>query len=189
MYFVFTGKTSGVKFVCERVIETTQIDDDCRSPVLCYLNAVSIRASPDPVASLFSEMAFNAGFQNCKSAASLKQLLSRSPQKFVILILDEIDALVSDSKLESYTKPEQALKKVLDCAADEHYPLALIGISNTIGSDKYERLQAFGKVRRFDVYNVVYRNTSIIYNLLLSGTVSAHHQVSPIYCTRTSIHS
>ncbi|GKY99293.1 hypothetical protein MPSEU_000884400 [Mayamaea pseudoterrestris] len=143
------GKTSGVKFVCEKVIQAVPVDDDCRSPLLCYVNAVSVRASTDPMSSLFGELASSAGSHSFKSSpASLKQILSRNSKQFVVLVLDEIDTLVSDSKLERYSKAELALSKVFGCAADENYPLVMIGISNTIGSDKYERLNKIGKFQR-----------------------------------------
>lgn len=145
---LFSGKTSGVKFVCEEVIKSTKTDSDCRAPVLCYINAVSIKETHNPLECLFNDISFSVGFPSGSSASSLKSQLSRKPQqKFVILILDEIDALVSNSRLERRSKSELALGKLLDCAADETYPLALIGISNTIGSDKFERLHRLGQVR------------------------------------------
>ena len=141
------GKTSGIKHVCERVIQDTEVDDDCRKPVLCYLNAVSIRSSQTPMESLFSELAFSAGFRTGNSAATVKNLLSRKPKKCIVLILDEIDALVSDvNSGGASSKSEQALQAILDCAANESYPLALIGISNTIGNDKFNRIRSMGKV-------------------------------------------
>ena len=141
------GKTSGIKHVCERVIQAIEVDDDCRVPVLCYVNAVSIRASRNPMESLFGELAYSAGFRSGSTATVVKQLLSRKPKKCIILILDEIDALVSDVTAGGPSnRSEQALQAILDCAADDDYPLALIGISNTFGNGKFDRIHSMCKV-------------------------------------------
>lgn len=144
-----TGKTSGVKFVCDRLLKTALIDDDNRAPVLCYVNAVSVKASPNPTETLLDEMAVSAGYTRAKTHQALKGLLSRGEKKFIILIMDEVDALVSHFKATNVhlTKAEKALKTILDCAADESYPLAVIGISNIIGNTSLDRLHSIGKVR------------------------------------------
>jgi Cdc6-like AAA superfamily ATPase len=110
------------------------------------VNATIIKSSPQPSEMLFGEVAIGAGLNSCKNPTTLKQQLSRRPKKLVILILDEIDALLSDSKSGVRSKSEIALEEIVECAVDDNYPLALIGISNTIGSNKYERLQRIGKV-------------------------------------------
>lgn len=135
--------------MCERLVKTSPIDDDSRVPVLCYINSVSIKASPNPTDTLLSEIAASAGFASATNPKVLKGLLARGTKKFIILIMDEVDALVSQSKASTahLSKSEKALQTVLDCAADDSYPLAVIGISNVIGNDIFDRLHTIGKVR------------------------------------------
>jgi Cdc6-like AAA superfamily ATPase len=144
------GKTSGVKWCCNKVIHEVEkgnirVEGNWK-PRLCEINATRLQHVKDPMKDLVESVA---------KALVLKEFSLRHVERklkrggLLILVVDEIDALVSLSKSGNGGKPtasERVVQKLLEWTSDETMGLAVIGISNSTGNDKFCRLQELGKV-------------------------------------------
>ena len=148
-----TGKTSGVLLCCRRMIEAVRKrDDDLKEPILCHITASHISTSITPMSHIMQEIAGSLNMKSSSPTASgIKQKL-RKGNKLLFLVLDEIDLMISgsfQSEEGRMTITETAIRNILEWVHDESFPVAFIGISNTVGNDKYARLQGIGEVSDF----------------------------------------
>jgi ATPase family associated with various cellular activities (AAA) len=142
------GKTAAVRACCDRLVTTRHVD--VRAPHVCYVNASSMDASPQPDAVVLQRIAETLEM-HCASLPLIKTIKSCMTKKKaqIILIVDEIDILLSDTDDASSTvksKQEEALEMLSDWAGDPDLSIGVIGISNRKGNTKYERLKQLGKV-------------------------------------------
>jgi ATPase family associated with various cellular activities (AAA) len=142
------GKTAAVRACCDRLAKERR-DDDIRKPRVCYVNASSMDASPQPDAVLLQRIAetleMNSKFPQIKRIKS--SMTTKKAQ--VVLIVDEIDILLSetdDASSSVKSKQEEALVMLADWAGDPDVSIGVIGISNRKGNTKYERLKQLGRV-------------------------------------------
>lgn len=141
------GKTSGVRYCLDQVVARALKNDDPdqRQPTVCYYSATT--GTSDPLLSIRRAISAHLGLIEGIDQSTFKKRLTLLKQ-FLILVVDEVDHLI-DGKLHhtNLSKGEKALSFVCKLAADEEFPLALVGIANTTGNDTYDRLQEIAKVR------------------------------------------
>jgi len=142
------GKTSAVKWCCKQVIAPWNNSDnslapESKSPFFVHINVNHVLAgqssgrSNDPVR---SELSQRLGVR-LGTKSQMRTYLNRT-RKTLILILDEVDALVRNPSVRA----NQELANLMDSANDETVSMVLIGISNSVGDATYERLQNSGQV-------------------------------------------
>jgi Cdc6-like AAA superfamily ATPase len=126
------GKTLGVR-ACEKKMGQYWNDEKSRSIDKAHLEAPKyIFLKGSEFQNLTKAQAMQKTFEH--SGVNAKQLrrpsdLEKSSKSAVILILDEIDMLISRPGTEEY------LRTLVGYAADENMRLGLIGISNSIEND------------------------------------------------------
>lgn len=143
------GKTAAVRACCDRLVH--EYHDDVRKPYVCYVNASSMDASPQPDAVVLQRMAetLEMRYSRLPQINTIKSYMTKKNAQ-IILIVDEVDILLSDTDDASSTvksKQEEALEMLAEWAGDPDLSIGVIGISNRKGNTKYERLKQLGKVR------------------------------------------
>ena len=117
------------------------------SPNCKFINAAHIQSSNFVLA----EIADSIGQKSTdtkKIEQSLKFRSEKSKRLPLVLVLDEIDLLLS-GKIKDKKGEESFLKTLFRWAAEPQNGLILIGISNSVGSKDAKRLHQIGKVRCF----------------------------------------
>jgi Cdc6-like AAA superfamily ATPase len=167
------GKTSGVKWCCTKAIEeaTSNSGYEGPTPTVVHINAGHLSSAPKPQGILLEELARALGMKKPKKSYLLKRIKSK---EMILVVVDEIDLLVSKSNSQVVEGrlggTEGVIQTLLDFAEDESMPIALIGISNSSGNDKYHRLNEIGKVR-----------SAVGQLLRQSTTPSTHFSIFPLF--------
>lgn len=144
------GKTSGVMFCCNKLKDEGQTYDfDVK---VAKFNASDLKSTD----ALHQELGSVLRTKATKKAIVSKLRGANSSKKnkppFLVVVVDEIDMMLSESQLVStHLKSEQVLKEMLEYTSDPDIKFALIGISNSSGSHKYGRLHQIGKVCSFSL--------------------------------------
>lgn len=146
------GKTSGVKWCCEQAVAQANRnrDDSAPEPTVIHFNGGSLSSATAPMKVLFGDIAKGIGMNAQSKPAGIIQRIKR--QHMVVIILDEIDMLVSKNSQrvngDKLLGAEGAIQQLLQWAGDEDMPIALVGISNSSANVKYHRLRQIGKVSK-----------------------------------------
>ena len=148
------GKTSGVLGCCRKAISDVSIaDEDDLTPVLIHVNAGHLASGADPTRQLLDTMSESLGMRACKNKASIEKHL-KNKRKLALVVLDEIDMLVSGGKTQVAAEllgTEAVVQTLLDWS-NGTANVALIAISNSTGNDKFARLHSIGKVSFYDTH-------------------------------------
>lgn len=143
------GKTSGVKMCCKE-LQSLYKSAKLPEPSCCFINAAHLAKRNNPMEHILDEIRRCIGAKTGQS--SLDQLKSKLKKQFLILAIDEVDVLVSETKLNvdgSLQATNGLLKCFLDMANDPMTKFALVGISNCIGDKKSDRTLELGHVSGF----------------------------------------
>jgi Cdc6-like AAA superfamily ATPase len=132
------GKSMGVDMCCSDLLQTVNADlQEWESPPqICYLNSSVLQK-------LTHKQALETTFQ--RMGVSAKRLhrsksTEATTRSAFILILDEVDLLISSKGLEGY------LRTLLSLASNENTYLSVIGIANSVDNQKARRLNELGFV-------------------------------------------
>jgi ATPase family associated with various cellular activities (AAA) len=149
------GKTSGVKWCCNKMIQevekrTIRVEGNW-TPLLCEVNATRLQNVQNPLKELIESMSKALGLSKI-SMSNVERKLKQGG--LLILVVDEIDTLVSSASKRGNSGKlsgrERVVQKLLEWTSDDNMGLAVIGISNSTGNDKFCRLQELGKVCSVD---------------------------------------
>jgi Cdc6-like AAA superfamily ATPase len=145
------GKTSGVKWCCTKAIEEAARNTDYDGPIpkVVHINAGHLSSASAPQGILLQALARAVGMSNPGSQKK-HNILKRIKKEMLLVVVDEIDLLVSKSNQDvegKLTGTEEVIQTLLGFAEEISMPIALIGISNSSANDKYHRLNNIGKVR------------------------------------------
>lgn len=145
------GKTSGVTWCCDNAIASCKANTP--EPKICHINAACLASEPNPLQYLLNELGEVVGIKaRNPTTATIFRMLQRvkgKPKRTqVILVVDEIDALVSNN--DGLSSKEVLLRTILEWVNNPDMQMALIGISNCINDDNTSRILEAGSVR----YNV-----------------------------------
>lgn len=112
-------------------------------PRIVYLNSSQLR-------DMSCDEAYDSTLKKAcvKSEKFLKNnSFDQDERPVVVLVLDEIDYLVStSSSTGKFTKSEQYLQKLIELARSKEHLVALVGISNSVENDRAKRLEKLGFV-------------------------------------------
>lgn len=141
------GKTSGVKWCCEKAAASRK--PDAPETKICHINAAFLASKTNPLKCVLNELAKCVGLKGGKhTSTTVKKALQRKKEKpnkcLVIVVVDEIDALVSGKNKSSAN--ENTLRAVLEWANDPDMQMALIGISNCMNDENTGRILGVGSV-------------------------------------------
>jgi Cdc6-like AAA superfamily ATPase len=141
------GKTSGVKYCCSKAIEQYCQDRQLiaggkKSPIMCCINAAHLksRTTNEQMESIIEEIFHILEVKSDCTIISLKKVLKK---QFVILVLDEIDVLISSASKSD----EGILQALFELTDDPSAKLTMIGITNHLGDVTYSRLHSYHVVR------------------------------------------
>jgi Cdc6-like AAA superfamily ATPase len=139
------GKTAGVRWCCKE-IQTLCTKNEHPVPNVCYINAAHlvVEQQSNPEALILKEIGscLNLPEDDC----TYKKIMSTLNKNPLILIIDEIDVLVSTSSRGSAS--ETLITSAAALAHDPNTNMVLIGISNSMTGNKYDRIRELGKVSR-----------------------------------------
>jgi len=146
------GKTSGVKWCCENAVKSWGSSEPI--PAICHINAGHLLTQPKPFNGVMREIGTSLGFKTkTPKLRTIESKLKRNEDDpkgaFLVMVVDEVDALVSSSAsdVESGSDGrENCLRTLLDWASDSEKQMAFIGISNCANDEKTTRIHELGKV-------------------------------------------
>lgn len=143
------GKTSGVKWCCINAVKSA--NHQASQTKVCNINAGFLAKQTSPLQCVLSELGGCLGTKAAKPPTkAIKKMLKSSEDKpnktLIILVVDEIDALVSGR--DTSTAGEACLRTLLAWANDPVMQIALIGISNCMNDAKTDRILELGSVSR-----------------------------------------
>ena len=143
------GKTSGVMYCCNKVKDEVDLNHGFDVKV-AKLNANDLKGIND----LYEQLATALNTKPSKTSIMLKLRGKHASVKknppFLVLVVDEIDMMLSESDLvQTHRNSELVVKELLEYANSPELNFALIGISNSTGNNKYARLHQLGKVSSF----------------------------------------
>jgi hypothetical protein len=164
------GKTMSVEFCCQKIIEKSNQrakTHDSVEPKVCYINATTMGGATDPDHDIRQRLSAAVGSIHALSYDHVKACLQRR-NKLLIVILDEVDSLLplTTGYGKSLSKGEKSLRRVVELANLQGSPVVVIGISNTVGNYKYERLQTVAPVSPSMFTHKITRSPSV--HLMLS---------------------
>jgi Cdc6-like AAA superfamily ATPase len=144
------GKTSGIKWCCNKMIQevekgTIRVEGNWK-PRICEINATRLQNVQNPMKDVIESMGKAMGLSKL-TMSNVERKLKQGG--LLILVVDEIDTLVSVSKsgnIGKHPASERVVQKLLEWTSNDNMGLAVIGISNSTGNDKFCRLQELGKV-------------------------------------------
>lgn len=147
------GKTTAVKWSCQKVLKESYFIDLGIQPVFVDVNCSQLGApGTDARKKVMGDIweACDAGGKGCDDAKLKRMLTSKKGRKrcFVILVLDEIDNLVdpSSESTETRTSGEKLIKELYEWSSDPTCRCAVVGIGNAMNNTKYRRVEEFMKV-------------------------------------------
>lgn len=154
-----TGKTSGIRWCCKRIIGNLNNNNWTNQhvdPVVVEVNAAHLASSGSEA---LKKQLLEAIWSQCNvvkskmtDAALLKSLKKptrkNEKQRFVILVLDEIDQLVAEkgNNLTAKTAAEKLLKELNSWTTDPNMRFVMIGIGNSLNNTRLRRVEQFVKV-------------------------------------------
>jgi Cdc6-like AAA superfamily ATPase len=142
------GKTSGVKWCCETAALKYEKQDGPTIKI-CNLAASAFTTQTDPLQSMLNEIGNSLQVKKANpTIETVKKGLTRYKSKpnksLLILVIDEIDALVSSTGLTSMRG--KALQTLLEWANNPEMQMAIIGISNCMNDETFEYVLKDGLV-------------------------------------------
>ena len=138
------GKSMGVDMCCSEEIKraTAVIQEWETPPEICYLNSSLLQKHTEKEARVFTYQRMGVSTNR----------LRRSPtgldagRSAIILILDEVDLLISSKGTEGY------LRSLLALASNKNTFLSVIGIANSVDNEKARRLNDLGFVSFYLIF-------------------------------------
>lgn len=129
------GKTSGVRWCLEAASS-----DETFETRSCIVSASSLASKNDAKEAIISSIAESID-SGARTENGLRQQLKKGPHFF--LVIDEMDHMVSvnESDGERRVGAENVLSTLVDWSQDPDLRFSLIGISNAIGNQSYQRLR------------------------------------------------
>ena len=134
------GKTLAVDWCCNNALELAKgsVDDGGKAPIFSRINGSHYQnLTTKPALDRVKEAIATSMGQKTFSENTLKR--SKTEKSTVVLVIDEIDLLVSD-------KFEKFLSTLLGWASNQHMRFGIIGISNSVENSKSRRLHTLGEV-------------------------------------------
>ena len=151
------GKTSGVLWSVEKVIKDLAAEkcviagpgddsedmDDVAKPVLCHVNATHFTAVNKTFEAILKQIGQVVGVKG-----KVDNILKRG-KIHAIVVMDEIENLLAKNPKKSFpaSESEESLEKLIEMANDDDVHLTLIGISNSVGDEKFARIDGLKAVR------------------------------------------
>jgi AAA domain len=139
------GKTSGVHWCCDQFLRATK-DTVGTNYAVCKLNASSLITAKDPFDTAVKQVRLAMGMK-IASFAGIRRRITRGAKtqalakSYLVMVVDEIDALTTQSKLK------EVFTTFTELANDHLCQFTLIGISNSMSDEKFRLMQSGGNVR------------------------------------------
>lgn len=156
-----TGKTSGIQFCCNKVVNNFtegSWSGEKIEPVVVEINAARLtscgpeNAKRQLIQTIWSCCKKKGNGDEKTLMKSMQTRRSNGKKLFVILVLDEIDQLVSNKSTGNTANGgEKLLRELSFWSKNSDYRFALIGIGNSINNSKQRRVKQFVKVRQYCV--------------------------------------
>jgi ATPase family associated with various cellular activities (AAA) len=130
------GKTTAVNWCCDRLQgPSTQI---------CRINSASYRDMRFFLADIFENLGIRMKNPSIKGLGEIMKKRCMS----VVLVIDEIDSLISTKGISSLnSQSEKLLQELCATVKETSSKIVLIGISNAVESNEAKKLKALGLVR------------------------------------------
>lgn len=141
------GKTSGVHWCCDQFIEANKDAVEFQLEV-CKINASSlITGNSSPLVDVVREVKQVLGLPLNTNLDGICRRLNRVRAKhgglakyFLVLVVDEIDALMTSKKLR------EVFRVLMELTDEPLCQFAMIGISNSMSDEKYAQMQSVATV-------------------------------------------
>jgi Cdc6-like AAA superfamily ATPase len=136
-----TGKTMTVDWCCNKALKSAKesAEEWEKAPTYCRINGSHYQNLTKKIALDDVKEALSTSMGQAFSEKAVKR--SKNAEKSaVILVIDEIDLLVSSDKSENF------LSTLLGWASNEQMTFGIIGISNSVDNSKARRLHNLGVV-------------------------------------------
>ena len=139
------GKSSAVKYACKSIGETSG------NVIFCNISGTQAKSRLNILGKLANTMSINSNATECKIQQALETGRGRRSEiRMVVMIIDEIDYLLSVSSgkgnKRARNESEEVLVTLTNWAKDPNLSFALIGISNSVGGPKARRIRDLGMV-------------------------------------------
>ena len=144
------GKTSGVSWCCQQAVASWESSalEPAPEPKIFHINAGFLVSKKHPLQSVLNELGKCLGtrcdkLQTSSFVRNMKSKKERPNDTLVILVVDEIDSLVSGAKSPD---SDVLLRTLLEWANAPDMQMALIRISNCMNDENVSRIHEVGSV-------------------------------------------
>lgn len=138
-------------------------------PTFCFINGAHIQSMKMVIMDIAKHLGIEQkNPQTCNIEKILKTGRESSSNRFLVVVIDEIDLLLSSKKSSGAgNSGEKILSVLLNWASSESFSFGLIGISNAVGNHYAHRLSNLGPVSCLDHRYRCFHFVLFFTNLLL----------------------